>query len=66
LTECYEKLPDLNRQLLVMRYQSGEHSTREIAAELGRTYEATRKAILRARLALADCVEDALHKDDGR
>jgi RNA polymerase sigma-70 factor, ECF subfamily len=62
LNDCFEKLPESDRELLLLRYRSDDHTTRDIAARLGRTYEATRKAIFRSRLALADCIEEALHK----
>ena len=63
LADCFEKLPEAKRDVL-MRYYSGQHTTREIAAELGRSFDATRQAILRARIALSDCVEETLHKED--
>ena len=61
LKDCFEKLPAAKRELLV-HYYSGERTTREIAAELGRTFDATRQAILRTRIALRDCVEETLQK----
>lgn len=64
LKDCVEKLPQAKRDLL-FRYYSDERSTREIAADLGRTFDATRQAILRARSTLRDCVDEALHAEDG-
>ncbi len=62
LNDCFEKLPESNRRLLIMRYSAGSRTAHDIAAELGRSYESTRKAILRTRLSLADCIEESLHK----
>jgi len=64
LADCFEKLPETKRDLL-LRYYSGQRTTREIAAELGRSFDATRQAILRARITLSDCVEETLHMEDG-
>ena len=64
LKDCFEKLPEAKRELLYLRYYPGRQTVQEIAAKLGRTYEATRKAILRARMALADCIEETLHRED--
>jgi RNA polymerase sigma-70 factor, ECF subfamily len=65
LADCFEKLPESKRDLL-MRYYSGRHTMREVAAELGQTFDATRHAILRTRIALRECVEDSLHEEDRR
>jgi DNA-directed RNA polymerase specialized sigma24 family protein len=61
LDECFEKLPAAKRELLTRHY-SGKYTTRELAALLGRTFDATRQAILRTRLALRDCVEETLQE----
>jgi RNA polymerase sigma-70 factor, ECF subfamily len=65
LADCVEKLPQAKRELL-MHYYSGHYTTREIAAEAGRSFDATRQTILRTRLALSDCVTEKLHKEDGQ
>jgi RNA polymerase sigma-70 factor, ECF subfamily len=65
LADCVEKLPQAKRDLL-MHYYSGRYSTREIAAESGRSFDATRQTILRTRLALSDCVSEKLETEDGR
>jgi RNA polymerase sigma-70 factor, ECF subfamily len=62
LADCFEKLPESKRELL-LRYYSGERSTRQIAAEQGRTFDATRQAILRTRTTLSDCVEELMRKE---
>lgn len=65
LKDCFEKLPETKRNLL-LRYYSGDHSTRELAAELGRSFDATRQAIIRTRLTLRDCVEETLKREGGQ
>jgi RNA polymerase sigma-70 factor, ECF subfamily len=64
LADCFEKLPQAKRDLL-LRYYSAGQTARTIAQELGRSFDATRQAILRTRLALSDCVDEALHKEGG-
>ncbi len=64
LKDCFKKLPEAKQQLL-MNYYGGERTTRQIAAESGRSFDATRQTILRTRLALRDCIEEALHGGDG-
>ena len=61
LKDCFDKLPAAKRELLV-QYYSGERTTRQLAAELGRTFDATRQTILRTRITLRDCVEETLTK----
>ena len=63
LADCVEKLPKDKRDLL-MCYYSGKESMREIAAKLGRTFDATRHAILRTRIALRECVQATLREED--
>jgi RNA polymerase sigma-70 factor, ECF subfamily len=63
LKKCFDKLPEAKRELL-MRYYSDE-VTRDIAASTGRTADATRQAIVRARLALRKCVDETLRKEQG-
>lgn len=64
LADCFAKLPESKRDLL-LRYYSNGQTARTIAQELGRSFDATRQAILRTRLALSDCVEDTLKREDG-
>ena len=61
LKDCFEKLPAAKRELLV-QYYSGQRTTREIAADLRRSFDATRQTILRTRIALRECVEETLSK----
>ena len=65
LADCFEKLPESKRELL-LHYYSGQRTTREIAAELGRSFDATRQAILRTRMSLSDCVEEMMRKGGTR
>jgi len=62
LKDCFEKLPEAKRELL-RDYYSSERTTREIAEESGRSFDATRQAILRTRITLRDCVEQALNEE---
>jgi RNA polymerase sigma-70 factor (ECF subfamily) len=64
LADCFEKLPEAKREML-LKYYSGLSTTRQLAEEAGRSFDATRQAILRARLSLRVCIEKALHKEDG-
>ena len=61
LKDCFDKLPQAKQELL-LRYYSDE-VTRQIAATTGRTADATRQAIVRARMALRKCVDEALQKE---
>jgi RNA polymerase sigma-70 factor, ECF subfamily len=65
LADCFEKLPESKRKLL-LHYYSGQRTTREIAADLGRSFDATRQAILRTRLSLSDCVEKTMREGGER
>ncbi len=62
LADCFEKLPEGKRQLLIS-YYSGKETMRELAARLGQTFDATRHTIVRTRIALRKCVENALHRE---
>lgn len=64
LKDCFDKLPTPKRELLI-RYYSKNETTEVIAAESGRTCDATRQALVRARMALRHCVDEALRKERG-
>lgn len=64
LADCFQKLPETKRELLLRYYSTGQNA-RTIAEELGRSFDATRQAILRTRLTLSDCVERTLERRDG-
>ena len=58
LAHCLERLrEELRRGLL--EWYGGKESTRQIASRLGRSLDATRQAILRARNIVAKCVEES-------
>ncbi len=61
LKDCFDKLSQAKQELL-LRYYSDE-VTRHIAAATGRTADATRQAIVRARMALRKCVDEALRTE---
>ncbi len=61
LKDCFDKLPQAKQELL-LRYYSDE-ATRQIAATTGRSADATRQTIVRARMALRKCVDEALQKE---
>jgi RNA polymerase sigma-70 factor, ECF subfamily len=65
LAACLAKLTAVQRDL-VMRWYSGGETSRQIAASLGRSFEAARKSILRIRNRLADCVRRTLRKEEER
>jgi RNA polymerase sigma-70 factor, ECF subfamily len=56
MMRCLEKLDQARRTLIEECYGS-EQTLREMADRLGRSYDATRKAVYRAQHALADCIE---------
>jgi len=57
LTRCLGRLREELRGVLLQWY-GGKESTRQIAARLGRSFDATRQSILRARNIVAKCVEE--------
>jgi len=65
LQECLGRLSESKRQLLML-YYSSEDSLREIAEQLGRSFEAVRRSLLRTRIALADCITRALRREEMR
>ena len=58
LRQCIEKLTQWQRELL-LRCCVASESVRDVAVELDRKVDSTRKAILRIRRELYRCVEDA-------
>lgn len=55
LRRCREKLPSQWARAIELRYDLG-HSFEELAAELGRTLEATRQHLNRIRIELKNCM----------
>ena len=64
LVGCIQKLPATQAEVVTLRYRSNS-SIDEIARERGQTVAAVKMLLLRARRALAKCVELAL-KGDGQ
>ena len=61
LKHCLDKLPELNRKIL-LNYYSSDGPMREIAQQMGRTVDSTRQRMLRSRRALAECIEQQLRQ----
>jgi RNA polymerase sigma-70 factor (ECF subfamily) len=61
LRECTQKLPASSAKLVELRYQSALDFG-AIAAQVGRTVEATRQQLARIRLTLRECIEKQLAK----
>ena len=59
LDHCLKKLPQSQRQLLGLRYSSGQ-SIETIAESLGRPAGSIRQTLYRVRSALIDCIERQL------
>ena len=59
LKHCVNELPASKRDLICEWYASDD-SAREFADRFGRSYEATRKTILRIRMLLRKCVDNQL------
>ncbi len=59
LTECLGKLSERDRRLVLSRYQP-DIRIHQIAEQLGRSVQATYKAISRIRLLLLNCVSSRL------
>ena len=59
LGRCLELLPTRSRELLTLRYRSGE-PVAAIADQLGQSVGSVKTALCRLRLALADCVKKKL------
>lgn len=60
LEKCVTELTDGHRELIAQCYSGQEQSMRQVARQLGRTYDATRKTLFRIRCILADCVDRRL------
>lgn len=62
LNDCYRKLSEDDRQLLVARYRVGE-AVENIAAQMGRSVHQVYRALRRIHGALFDCVRNLQHKE---
>ncbi len=64
LERCIEKLSERNRQLLRSCYESNT-TIAQVAKQIGRTAEATYKALQRIRATLHDCIDRRLSSEGG-
>jgi RNA polymerase sigma-70 factor (ECF subfamily) len=63
LDECVASLPERSRHLLSMKYT--QHAAMErIAEETGQSFEAVKKALIRLRAALLECVRRKLSQQE--
>ena len=62
LIECMQRLTEDSRKL-IRRYYSTMGSVAEVAGYFGRTVEATKKALVRIRRNLRECVERAMRRE---
>lgn len=62
LRRCREKLPDVSRRMVALRYDRGL-DVRSVAAEIGGSVGAIKVALLRIRVALARCVQGRLREE---
>ena len=63
LSACLDELEEGKRDL-IFRWYAKKQSTRQIASDLKRGYEATRKSIFRIRTWLKNCVEQRLAQEE--
>ncbi len=63
LARCLGKLHDMDRRLIMERYQ-GQATTESVAHALGRSVQGTRKALHRIRMALLACIERTLAAEE--
>jgi RNA polymerase sigma-70 factor (ECF subfamily) len=63
LDQCVEALPERSRRLLSLKYTEGE-AVESIASEMGQSFEAVKKALVRIRAGLHDCVRQRLAKEE--
>ncbi len=59
LDQCVDSLPDRSRRLLTLRYHLNADMD-SIAAETGLSFEAAKKALIRIRAELMDCVQNRI------
>ncbi|QJX00639.1 sigma-70 family RNA polymerase sigma factor [Frigoriglobus tundricola] len=62
LTECVEKLPARDRELLTHRFADGA-TTQSASQQLGRSVDAVYKALAKLREALFQCVQNTLTRE---
>jgi RNA polymerase sigma-70 factor (ECF subfamily) len=62
LTECVEKLPPRDRELLTRRFADGA-TTQSASQQLGRSVDAVYKALAKLREALFQCVQNTITRE---
>lgn len=65
LSECLDRLPAAQRELLAQSY-SGSESIQNLALRVGRSFNAIRQSLFRLRKALYHCVEQRLAGENSR
>ncbi|MHB8900834.1 MAG: sigma-70 family RNA polymerase sigma factor [Thermoguttaceae bacterium] len=65
LEGCLRKLRDVDRALVLRRYQPGA-TTRRLAEATGRSVQGTRKSLHRIRMTLLECIERTLATEQRR
>ena len=65
LQRCLERLPEPQRRMLLLRYESGA-TVDAVAAAVGRSVEAVYKSLSRVRQALMECVDRKVLAADRR
>jgi RNA polymerase sigma-70 factor (ECF subfamily) len=63
LDQCVASLPERSRQLLSLKY-SQRATLGQIACETGQSFEAVKKALIRLRAALLQCVRRRLSREE--
>lgn len=63
LDHCVASLPDRSRRLLTLKY-TRRASLEQIARETGSSFEAVKKALIRVRSVLLECVRRRLSQED--
>lgn len=63
LAECMKRLPDADREVVQQCYGS-EATITVVAAQLGRPVNTVKSVLKRARRALYECIQRAIHRED--
>ena len=63
LDECVSALPERSRHLIALKY-TRHMPVEAMAAEIGQSFEAVKKALFRIRAALVDCVQRKLKQEE--
>lgn len=63
LEECVERLSPADRQLVTLCYE-GQHPTKEVAEQLGRSAESVYVSLHRIRRSLGECIRRVLSREE--